>query len=425
MAHDPSESLKQSLQRMSQALETRQPRKASTITVSPGLVARRGPDLRALSTAAGAGALGVAAAATGLWWLLIPAGALGLFAGMFFGQHWARPMLTRGGTRAHVGMGASVAGDAVVEPGAAIEMGASVESGAIVRAGAVVRWGAVVRAGAVIEPGAVVSWGACVGERAVVGANASVGPGADIAAGARVLPDTLIWPGAEVSAPSGASLPAASATSSTAAASPALPATDPRLERVRSACDRLLAELAAAPEAARSFLGDPEGTVRALRTSCESLFERERALRAESAPDALARLEKEREALAKQAQSASDEAVRRSLSGALAAIDEQKRQREALRRHAERLEAEQTRLLYTIEGLAAQVVRLRTAGVEAGAAPAGEVETSVAQLRDELEAIADALEAVHRPEAERVMERISEPAPEGTNSSSEKTRERS
>jgi hypothetical protein len=61
-----------------------------------------------------------------------------------------------------------------------------------------------------------------------------------------------------------------------------------------------------------------------------------------------------------------------------------------LKLRADRLEAEQTRLLYTLEGLASQFVRLRTSGSQQGA----EVDTSVAQLRNELDAIADALEEV-------------------------------
>src|SRR5690349_21080633 len=55
-----------------------------------------------------------------------------------------------GKKRAHVGMGASVAADAVLEPGARVEMGASVGARAVLRADAVVRLGASVGAGAVL-----------------------------------------------------------------------------------------------------------------------------------------------------------------------------------------------------------------------------------------------------------------------------------
>jgi hypothetical protein len=70
-----------------------------------------------------------------------------------------------------------------------------------------------------------------------------------------------------------------------------------------------------------------------------------------------------------------------------------KRQRELLRIGADRLQAEHSRLVYTMEGLASQFVRLRTAGP--GAAPA-QLEESVAQLRQGIDAIADALEEVSR-----------------------------
>lgn len=57
-----------------------------------------------------------------------------------------------------------------------------------------------------------------------------------------------------------------------------------------------------------------------------------------------------------------------SLRGAVAALDEQRRQRELVLLAADRLEA---RLLYTLEGLASQFVRLRAAGTGGGPAPAG------------------------------------------------------
>jgi hypothetical protein len=182
---------------------------------------------------------------------------------------------------------------------------------------------------------------------------------------------------------------------------------DPRTARAQAACDRLEAELRDAPDSVRAFLGDPAATVEALRRSCKNLLEREQALRAESAPEVLARLEEEREKLAARIEKESDEPILLALRGAVAAIDEQKRQRDQLRKSADRLEAEQTRLLYTLEGMAAQFVRLRTAGVEARLGPTGELERSGVQLKGEIEAIADALEEVSRP-AGPAMERIAE-----------------
>jgi len=76
----------------------------------------------------------------------------------------------------------------------------------------------------------------------------------------------------------------------------------------------------------------------------------------------------------------------------VAALDEQRRQRELLRLSADRLQAERMRLVYTLEGLAAQFVRLRTAGAEAARMPSGDLEQGVKQLGAELDAIAEALD---------------------------------
>ncbi|MGZ6142530.1 MAG: hypothetical protein ACXWLM_04285, partial [Myxococcales bacterium] len=98
----------------------------------------------------------------------------------------------------------------------------------------------------------------------------------------------------------------------------------------------------------------------------------------------------------------------RSLQGAIAAIDELKRQRELLRVGADQLQAEHARLVYTLEGLASQFVRLRTAGP--GAAPA-ELEQGLGQLRDRLDAISVALEEVSR-EAPAAMRELASGPPD-------------
>ena len=78
-----------------------------------------------------------------------------------------------------------------------------------------------------------------------------------------------------------------------------------------------------------------------------------------------------------------------------------------LRVGADRLEAEQSRLVYTLEGLASQFVRLRSAGP--GAAPA-ELQQGLAQLRDRIDAIADALEQVSREAPAAMRELATGPA---------------
>jgi hypothetical protein len=173
-----------------------------------------------------------------------------------------------------------------------------------------------------------------------------------------------------------------------------LPAANPAEARLAAVCEKLESELRASPEGARALLEGSGETVASLRLRCEDLSRRERLLRQEADAAALVRLEAERKALEARIASERDERIRASLDGAVAAIAEQKRQRELVLVGADRLQAEHTRLLYILEGLASQLVRMRAAGAEAGRAPDGALERSVAQLRGEIEAIADALEQV-------------------------------
>ena len=111
--------------------------------------------------------------------------------------------------------------------------------------------------------------------------------------------------------------------------------------------------------------------------------------------------------------SASDERVRDSLRSAVAAIDDQHQQRMRLRTNADRLDAELTRMQWTLDGMATQLVRLRTAGVEAGPASNTEVLRTVEQLHDEIDAIAEALEHVSGmggPELQPVVDVAGEPS---------------
>jgi carbonic anhydrase/acetyltransferase-like protein (isoleucine patch superfamily) len=321
------------------------------------------------------------------------------------------PSPARDPSRAHVGVGADVAADAVIEPGAVVEMGATVRSGAVVKRGAVVRMGATVGARAVLEEGAVVGWGADVHAGAVVGPDAVVGAGATVHRDAHVPAGTRMMPGASWAsgqgkrAPAAAGAPAAApAPARTPEAAPApVPApapapVDPRVARMHDACARIEAELRMAPEAVRAHLGASAATAQALRQTCLGLLERERLLRAESSPEALAFLAQERAELERRIAASGDEAVRRSLSQAVEAIGEQQRQRAELGRSAERLDAELTRLVWTLDGMAAQLVRLRTAGQEAAGPPGEAVLQSMQQLHDEIDAITEALEHVARGE---------------------------
>ena len=283
-----------------------------------------------------------------------------------------------------IGMGASVAEDAVIEPGARVEMGASIGRGAVIKAGAVVRMGASIGRGAVVESGAVVSWGADVQRDAQVGAHAVVGAGSTVKRGAQVPAGVRLFPGSDYGGKGGQRTISATPLEEPAPA----PLADPREARTAAVCEKLEAELKASPEHVRDFLAGSGQTVASLRRTCEDLLARERALRAEIGDDA--GLQAERAGVEKRLQGEPDEQIRISLMGALAAMDEVKKQRDLLRVGADRLQAEHTRLLYTLEALASQFVRLRTAGKDTGAG--AELQKSVAQLRDELQAITDALE---------------------------------
>jgi carbonic anhydrase/acetyltransferase-like protein (isoleucine patch superfamily) len=324
---------------------------------------------------------------------LIPAAftILGLLA-LLKGRSSTRRLTTTSTTGGpQVGMGATVAADAVLHDGSVVEMGATVGAGAVIERGAVVRMGASIGARAVLEAGAMVSWGASVHEGAVIGAGAVVAVGSDVAAGAHVPPHTSMAPGTNWTA----------ALSGVRHAAPQLRddaelGADPRAEHIRKACDRLEDEYARAPELVRRMFGDARTTLSSLRRTCLDLLARERALRAEAAPAALQRLEQEQAALEARLTQVTDEQVRRSLSGAVAAIAAQREQRRLLQNNADRLEAELTRLIWTMDGMGTELLRVRTAGAELSQGGTAEIAQSVRQLQDEINSIAEALEELPR-----------------------------
>jgi carbonic anhydrase/acetyltransferase-like protein (isoleucine patch superfamily) len=324
---------------------------------------------------------------------LIPALFTGLGLVVLLARRKASPAaaLPSGSGHPHVGMGATVAADAVLHDGSVVEMGASVGAGAVLERGAVVRMGASVGPRAVLEAGATVSWGASVGEGAVVGAGAVVAAGSDVGAGVRVPAHTSMAPGT--------SWTAAMSGSRHVAAAPARDqleaASDPRAEHIRKACDRLEEEYSRAPEPVRAMFGEARSTLSNLRRTCLDLLTRERALRAEASPEALSRLDQEKSAIEARLAQASDEQVRRSLSGAVTAIAAQQAQRKLLQNNADRLEAELTRLIWTMDGMGTELLRVRTAGAELYQGSTGEIAQSVQQLQDEINNIAQALEELH------------------------------
>jgi prefoldin subunit 5 len=167
-----------------------------------------------------------------------------------------------------------------------------------------------------------------------------------------------------------------------------------RQARVAEICDRLVAELGSAPPAVRELLRKPDETVEALRAASAELARRERELRGALAEPAEERLRAERAALVARIGAETDEGVRAGLASALEALDAQVEQRKGLARAAGRIEAEGTRILYSLESLRARVLRVRAADA-AGTGPAGEgLREGIELLSREMDAVATALEEV-------------------------------
>jgi len=182
-------------------------------------------------------------------------------------------------------------------------------------------------------------------------------------------------------------------------------ADDPRMVRVDTLCDKLLGELRGGPAVLREVVHSPEQTVEALRKSCHELARRERELRALFSPEDERRLADEHAALTTRVEAEKDAVAKERLASALKVLEEQQRQRAELGTAASRLEAEHTRLYYTLENLYTQVLRVRTAdSISEDVAGTG-LRHSVEQLGAEMEAVTEALEEVHRPPGTRVPTR--------------------
>ncbi|HWE24164.1 MAG TPA: hypothetical protein VG496_09510 [Myxococcales bacterium] len=195
----------------------------------------------------------------------------------------------------------------------------------------------------------------------------------------------------------GASAPAAGAP----------PQMDPRDVRVDGICDKILAELRVAPQVVKEIFRKPEDTIAALRTTCRDLTRREREVRKFLSPEEDLRLSRERDALQKRIETESDEVVRLRLSSALAALEQQREQRQELARSAARFDAEHTRISYTLESLYTQVVRMRSADSASIDVAGAGLRRSLDMLSQEANALADALEKVNRGEAAK-MKKVAE-----------------
>ncbi len=189
--------------------------------------------------------------------------------------------------------------------------------------------------------------------------------------------------------------------------------TDPRDQRVDAICDKILAEIRAAPEVVKDIFIKPDETVAALRATCRDLTRRERDLRKFLSPQEDERLAREREALQKRIDGESDDVTKMRLASALAALDQQRDQRAELARAAARFDAEHTRISYTLESLYTQVVRMRSADSSSADVAGAGLRRSLDMLSKEVNALADALEKVNSGESEKLRKVAVAPAGAG------------
>jgi hypothetical protein len=177
---------------------------------------------------------------------------------------------------------------------------------------------------------------------------------------------------------------------------------DSRDARVDGICGKILAELRVAPEVVKEIFRKPEETIAALRATCRDLTRREREVRKFLSPEEDLRLSREHDALKKRIASESDEVTRLRLSSALAALEQQREQRQELARSAARFDAEHTRISYTLESLYTQIVRMRSADSASVDVAGAGLRRSLDLLNQEVNALADALEKVNRGEAAKM-----------------------
>src|SRR2546423_1838943 len=196
-------------------------------------------------------------------------------------------------------------------------------------------------------------------------------------------------------------------TPASAPAAGAPPQMDPRDARVDGICDKILAELRVAPEVVKEIFRKPEETIAALRTTCRDLTRRERDVRKFLSPEEDLRLSREHDALRKRVETESDEVAKLRLSSALAALEQQRDQRQELARSAARFDAEHTRISYTLESLYTQIVRMRSADSASVDVAGAGLRRSLDMLSEEVNALADALEKVNRGEAAK-MKKVAE-----------------
>ncbi len=189
--------------------------------------------------------------------------------------------------------------------------------------------------------------------------------------------------------------PAASGTSQIEQTAPAEPS-DPRVARIHRLCEKILAELQSGPPIVREVVTQPEATVGGLRQACLEIARREHELRSVLAAQDEVGLLAERDALVARLANEHDEIVHDRLGQALRALEQQLAHRAELATAATRLEAENTRILYTLENLHMQLLRARSTDIGAPEL-GGKLRESLGELGTEIDSIAEALEVASAP----------------------------
>lgn len=187
--------------------------------------------------------------------------------------------------------------------------------------------------------------------------------------------------------------------SETVPSDPKIAAIAARVTRVDGICEKLLAELKTAPKVVHELIRKPEETVEALRSASHELARREKELRAAITEEGDQRLSVERTELAARAEVETDGVVKSRLAQALQSLDEQLAQRAELATSAARIEAEGTRILYSLESLRAQVLRTWAADSTSPDVAGEGLRHGLELLNKEMDAVATALEEIHTSDA--------------------------
>jgi hypothetical protein len=186
------------------------------------------------------------------------------------------------------------------------------------------------------------------------------------------------------------------AAGTTAPPTPSADPIVPKVARIQHLCDTILAEIESGPQIVREVVTKPKETIGGLRQACLEIAHRERELRVVLDAQQESEVVAERDALAARIASEQDTIVRERLSQALRAIEQQLAHRADLTTAAARLDAENTRILYTLESLRMQLLRARSTDIGAPDV-GGTLRESLRALGTEIDAVAEALEWASAP----------------------------